>query len=78
MIFSHLFCPPLAMDIQLVSAGVSISWDTNCPDLTLACNTNLATSTWTPVTSSPVVTAGRFVITNSLADPRKFYQLRSP
>jgi len=56
-----------------------VSWPTNGMNWTLQSTTNIALAgSWSNVAVSPVVTNGRYTVTNTVSGPALFYRLRSP
>jgi hypothetical protein len=74
----------VAMDtaLSIVRSGniAVVSWATNSPpNWTLQSTTNLMpTVSWVNVAAIPVVTNGRYMVTNALNGKATFYRLRSP
>jgi hypothetical protein len=68
--------------LSIVRSGNTaiVSWPTNSPpSWTLQSTTNLSpVIAWGNVATTPVVTNGRYVVTNSLNGKAAFYRLRSP
>jgi len=68
--------------LSIVQSGNTaiVSWPTNRPpSWTLQSTTNLTpVVSWATVAATPVVTNGRYTVTNALSGKATFYRLRSP
>jgi hypothetical protein len=69
--------PALVIENRIISTV--ISWTTNSPmNWTLQSATNLTTTTiWTTVNPLPVITDGRFTVTNQINAGPLFYRLKN-
>jgi hypothetical protein len=63
--------------IQPSGSQVVISWPTNATGLNLESTTNLPGGFWSPVTNVPAPVGNLFTVTNTLADPVRYYRLRN-
>jgi len=67
------------LEIQRQGANVVLSWPLHQGFWTLQDTTNVAPAAdWLTTTPAPVVTAGRYVTTNSASAPSQFYRLKRP
>lgn len=67
------------LDIQRQGGNVVLSWPLRDGPWTLQNTTNVApVADWLTTTPAPVVSAGRYVTTNSASAPSQFYRLRRP
>jgi len=70
--------PQPILSIARVSDGnVVVSWESTFQNYVLESNTNLATSAWSVISSAPIVSGGRYLVTDSMDAPQKMYRLRS-
>jgi len=77
---SGLPCPPPTLAIQpLAPNQARLSWDTSAGGYLLEGDSNLTLSAWATVTNEPIVSGGRYNVTNSIALPGdRFYRLHQP
>jgi len=69
------------VQLAIIPAGTNalLTWPTNFNGFTLQSTTNLASSTsWTYVSSVPVVVATNNVVTNTISGTQKFFRLSNP
>ena len=68
---------PPVLAISSLGSQVVLSWPYAVTGYALQSVTNLpaATNEWAAVTNVPVLTDGRYTLTNNLTDNRKFYRL---
>jgi subtilisin-like proprotein convertase family protein len=75
-------CRPMLNIRDVISARAALSWSTAAVGYQLERLGALpisSTASWLPVTNNPVVTNGRFCVTNLVApDSTRFYRLRQP
>ena len=70
---------PPVLRIEPAGTNVAVSWPSSSSGFTLQSKPTLATNqVWTTVTPSPVLTGGRFWVTNAPAGAAKFYRLIKP
>jgi hypothetical protein len=56
-------------------SNVLLYWPTNANCFCLISRTSLASGFWTAITNVPAVLSNRFMVTNSITDPSRFYRL---
>ncbi len=71
-----LASPPV-LGFGRIGNQVSLSWPTNAPGFRLVSSTSLAAPSWQPVTTTPTVVGGRYVVTSTVVGSRQFYRLSS-
>jgi uncharacterized repeat protein (TIGR03803 family) len=65
-----------ALSIARLGTNLVISWPKNLSGYTLQSSTNVAASaTWSTVTPAPIITSGKYMVTNSISLSRRFYRL---
>lgn len=65
-----------ALSIVRLGTNVVVTWPANLTGYTLQSTTNLAAAaTWSTVSPAPVITSGKYTVTNSLSPIRRFYRL---
>jgi uncharacterized repeat protein (TIGR03803 family) len=64
---------PIPANFVRASNSMVISWPTNSSGLTLQSSADL--NAWDPVSTSPVMTNGQYVVTNNFAAPYRFFRL---
>jgi len=57
---------------------VRVDWPTYAVGYKLAATPSLAPTNWTEVPNEPVVSNGRFAVTNNPSGGSKFYRLHQP
>jgi hypothetical protein len=68
---------PPSLQAQLGTGGLVLSWPLSAQDFSLQTTTNVADSgSWVALTNVPAVTDLQNVVTNGLADDRRFYRLK--
>ncbi len=77
---SGLPCPPPTLAIQPVAPNQArISWNTSAGGYLLEGDSNLTLSAWAAVTNEPIVSGGRYNVTNSATTPaNQFFRLYKP
>lgn len=65
----------LAID-RLSTTSVRLRWPTNATGFILQSNTNLATATWSNVTTTPSLLSTNYVVTNTFTGGQKYYRLK--
>lgn len=80
LFLSGLPCPPpsLAIDPASPAPAVRVHWPTSAGGYGLEATPSLNPSAWTQVGVEPVVSGGRFTITNSAPPTNEFYRLHKP
>ncbi len=72
-------CPPVLAIDPIPADRVRLHWPTSAGGYQLEANPVLTTTNWTSITNEPIVTSGRFSVTNSAVDPtNQFYRLHKP
>ncbi len=67
---------PAFLSIEQAGPDVVLSWSGAATNFTLQTTPNLSEPiTWTNATPDPVLVSGRFMVTNSAAEPTRFYRL---
>jgi uncharacterized repeat protein (TIGR01451 family) len=71
--------PDVTLTATLVRSTLQLSWPTSATGMILESTLSVsATSTWTPVTATPVVVNGSNVVTQPIGPGNTFYRLRKP
>jgi len=70
---TQVFVGPV-LNLAVASSNAVVSWTTNFAGLTLQSNTNLATTNWMSVPTTPAVLSNQFVVTNGVSG-NIFYRL---
>jgi hypothetical protein len=64
-----------SLSILRSGSNVRLDWPTNADCFCLISRTSLRSGFWTAVTDAPAVLSGRFVVTNRVTAPSRFYRL---
>ncbi len=79
LLVSGLTCPPPALAISSVATNaVRVDWPSYAGGYKLAATLSLAPTNWIDVPNEPVISGGRFAVTNSTAATNKYYRLHKP
>ena len=73
--YSLTILPLPELTILRAGGDVVLSWSTNYPEFQLLCATNLKGSSWATAAPPAMMIGTQMVVTNSVGDERKFYQL---
>ena len=71
-------CRPALNITSVPTSNVRLDWPTWAGGYNLEGTPALTAPSWSTVTNSPVVTGGRYAVTNSAATSNKFYRLHKP
>jgi len=71
-------CRPVLNITNVPTANVRLDWPTWAGGYKLEGTPALTAPSWSTVASDPVVTSGRYAVTNSAAATNKFYRLHKP
>ena len=66
---------PPSLAVTAVQGNVIVSWPTNADGFFLECSTDLSSTNWNPVLTSPFVIGTQNVVTNATTNPASFYRL---
>ncbi len=70
---------PVSLNIAALNANtMRLDWPSHAGGYELQRTPALLPVNWNNVTNAPVITNGRFTVTNEVADPNGFYRLRKP
>jgi autotransporter-associated beta strand protein len=80
LIVSGLPCPQPTLDIQPATTpqNVRLDWSTAAGGFNLEATPSLAPTNWSSITNEPLVSAGRYNVTNPTTPTNAFYRLRKP
>lgn len=69
---------PPSLSMAASQGNVIVSWPTNADGFSLQYTTNLTSTNWNPILSSPVVIGTLNVVTNATTNPATFFRLYKP
>jgi len=68
---------PVPMTVSLTAQGILISWPAG-GDFNLESRPQVGAGAWSPVTTPPTLSGGRYSVTLPVSGFSQFYRLRSP